>query len=232
MLALREADSARLAELLRGELVLVQTDAQGRVQQATRLQIAGAIDDLYAAAAGEAGLGVQVAGRPRHTTFRLWAPTARSVSLCVYPNGSGRSASVVALQRNDGTGVWRADIGHDLSGQYYSYLVDVFVPGMGMVRNRVTDPYSVSLTTDSLRSYVADLDAARLKPSGWDRHRAPTRVKAQTDMVIYELHVRDFSINDASVPAAPANCPTSTRGRAWASRSACRSNISSQIAHL
>ncbi|UUZ47263.1 hypothetical protein LP420_27985 [Massilia sp. B-10] len=71
--------------------------------------------------------------------------------------------------------------------------------GAGLVRNLVTDPYSVSLTTDSKRSYIADLASARLKPAGWDRHQAPAKVKAQTDMVVYELHVRDFSINDASV---------------------------------
>ena len=72
----------------------------------------------------------------------------------------------------------------------------MFVPGVGLVRNRVTDPYSVSLDTDSKRSYIADLDVAALKPAGWDDTPAPATVAAQTDMVIYELHVRDFSIND------------------------------------
>ena len=57
------------------------------------------------------------------------------------------------------------------------YFVDVFVPGTGVVRNRVTDPYSVSLSTDSARSYVADLDAGRFEnpcpvcggPMSWAR---------------------------------------------------------------
>jgi pullulanase len=43
----------------------------------------------------------------------------------------------------------------DLSGKYYKYAVDVPVDGAGIVRNLVTDPYSVSLTTDSKRSYIA-----------------------------------------------------------------------------
>ena len=80
--------------------------------------------------------------------------------------------------------------------------VDVVVDGAGLVRNMVTDPYSVSLNADSKRSYVADLDAANLKPQGWDATRAPDTVKAQTDMVIYELHVRDFSLIDGTVPEA------------------------------
>ena len=87
----------------------------------------------------------------------------------------------------------------DLSGRYYSYLVDVHVDGVGVVRNRVTDPYAVSLTTDSRRGYVADLQSPQLKPPGWDTTPSPDRLQAQTDAVIYELHVRDFSIGDPSV---------------------------------
>jgi pullulanase-type alpha-1,6-glucosidase len=100
------------------------------------------------------------------------------------------------------TGTWSASHAADLSGKYYKYLVDVFVPGVGIVRNRVTDPYAISLTTDSRRSYIADLDTAKLKPTGWNNTPAPQKVQAQTDMVVYELHVRDFSINDSSVSAA------------------------------
>ncbi len=87
-----------------------------------------------------------------------------------------------------------------LSGRYYTYAVDVVADGAGLVRNLVTDPYSVSLTTDSKRSYIADLDAPALKPAGWDAQRAPDTVKAQADMSVYELHVRDFSRDDTSVP--------------------------------
>ncbi|HWS77723.1 MAG TPA: alpha-1,6-glucosidase domain-containing protein, partial [Thermomonas sp.] len=66
--------------------------------------------------------------------------------------------------------------------------------------NRVTDPYSVSLTTDSARSYIADLGDPALKPAGWDQAKRPPAAAANTEMAIYELHVRDFSIGDASVP--------------------------------
>jgi len=75
------------------------------------------------------------------------------------------------------------------------------VPGTGLVRNRVTDPYSVGLSADSKRSWIADLDDPALKPPGWDDSRAP-RLDAPTDMAIDELHVRDFSIHDATVPEA------------------------------
>jgi pullulanase-type alpha-1,6-glucosidase len=106
------------------------------------------------------------------------------------------------MRRDAATGLWSQRSDGDLSGSYYRYLVDVFVPGVGVVRNRVSDPYSISLGRDSRRSYVADLGATNLLPPGWNDTPAPAKVAAQTDMVIYELHVRDFSANDASVPAA------------------------------
>ena len=199
-LAVGDADLARLGALHRQQLVLVQEDADGTVRAATRLQTAGALDDLYASAANAPGLGA-IPGK-RKTAFGLWAPTAQQVTLCTYDSGSTAARASTPMRLDAASGVWRYDAPGDLSGKYYKYVVDVIVDGAGLVRNLVTDPYSVSLTTDSARSYIADLNAARLKPSGWDRHRTPSRVKAQTDMVIYELHVRDFSINDPTVPQA------------------------------
>lgn len=199
VLSLGAADLKRVKELHRGQLVLVQEAPDGTVRDATRIQVAGALDDLYAAAENIADLGATP--KKNRTTFRLWAPTARNVAVCTYDSGSGRATAVHEMSFDGHTGAWEAQVSRDLSGSYYRYAVDVAVNGMGLVRNLVTDPYSVSLTTDSKRSYVADLDAPALKPKGWDATRAPNTVKAQTDMVIYELHVRDFSINDPSVPA-------------------------------
>jgi hypothetical protein len=90
--AVRAADLPRLKSLHRGQLVLVQQDAQGRVQNATTLQLAGALDELYAAAGRDdaAPLGVQVAGG--RTSFALWAPTARRVTVFTYRHVDLRAA--------------------------------------------------------------------------------------------------------------------------------------------
>ena len=199
-LSVAAQELSRVPELLRQQVLLVREDATGKVLEATGVQLPGALDDLYAAAEAEQALGATpVAGK---TGFRLWAPTARTVSLCLHADGDGRATSRQGMHRDDKTGIWSATLKEDLSGHYYTYLVEVFVPGVGMVRNRVTDPYSVSLTTDSLRSYIADLDAPALKPDGWEQAPFPVKVAAQTDMSIYELHVRDFSIGDTTVSAA------------------------------
>jgi pullulanase/glycogen debranching enzyme len=200
ILQVSEADSVRLPDLHREQLVLVREDAQGAVLAATRIQVAGALDAIYAAAGELPGLGVDVANK--HTRFALWAPTAQQAAVCIYNGGEGRTRAVYQMDFDRKTGAWNASLPGDLSGKYYRYVVDVPVDGAGIVRNLVTDPYSVSLSADSKRSYIARLDAPRLKPAGWDDARSPQTVKNQTDMVVYELHVRDFSINDASVPDA------------------------------
>ena len=199
-------------ELQRGQVVITVEDAQGRVRRSSSAQTARALDAVYAAAEDERSLGVTVT--PRGAAFRLWAPTADRVELCVYDSADSPARARLPLVRDDRTGIWLVDttrrsgtpgatpVAPVRSGAYYRYLVELFVPGVGRVRNLVTDPYSVSLSADSARSYVADLSEPRLQPRGWSDSRIPERVKTPTDMVVYELHVRDFSRDDRSVPAA------------------------------
>lgn len=192
--------SGQYAGWLGGDMLVVEEDAQGRVLDATRLQHAAALDDRYAAAEGLADLGVTVTdGRTR---FRVWAPTARAAALCVYPDAKGDAKSLLPLQRDAATGAWSLSLSGERDGQYYTYLVDVFVPGTGWVRNRVTDPYAISLSADSRRSYVGRLDDPALMPEGWAKAPRGRELASATDAVVYELHVRDFSIADATVPPA------------------------------
>jgi pullulanase-type alpha-1,6-glucosidase len=170
------------------------------VLDATHVQPAGVLDALYASAGALTDLGAQVQGR--RTGFKLWAPTARQVQLCLYGGSAAPARELLPMRRDAATGAWQHQHAADLSGRYFAYLVDVHVRGKGLVRNRVTDPYALSLNADSQRSQVVDLDASALKPEGWDSAERPRRVLAATDLVLYELHVRDFSINDASVPPA------------------------------
>jgi pullulanase len=196
---LRVADASRLPTLHRGQLVLVQETPDGTVIAATRIQAAAALDDMYARAADVTGLGVTVS--KQQTAFKLWAPTARQAAVCTYASGTSKASAVRDMAFDAATGAWSAALPGDQSGHYYRYAVDVVVDGVGVVRNLVTDPYSVSLNTDSKRSYIANLAAPALKPAGWDKSKAPNTVRAQTDMTVYELHVRDFSINDPTVSA-------------------------------
>ena len=199
-LNVKPSDFIRLPQLHKQQLILVQEDDKGKTLDFTATQIAGALDDLYRSAENINDLGVSTF--TNNTQFKLWAPTAQALSVCVYDSANSKASSRHEMQWDTETGVWTSRTNSNLEGKYYRYLLDVNVRGYGLVRNAVTDPYSVSLNTDSQRSYIADLDSEKLKPAGWEQTALPNKVKNQTDMVIYELHVRDFSINDESVSVA------------------------------
>ncbi|MGW3587525.1 pullulanase-type alpha-1,6-glucosidase [Streptomyces fungicidicus] len=180
-------DRDRVREALRGQVVAAQHAANGAVLAATGVQIAGVLDDLYAAGATKADLGpVFRRGRP---TLSLWAPTARNVSLEI----AGRT---VRMERDDATGVWSVTGPASWKGKEYRYTVQVWAPGTReIVTNKVTDPYSVALTTDSERSLVVDLADRSLAPEGWSSLGKPKAVPLK-DAQIQELHIRDFSVAD------------------------------------
>ena len=199
-LQLPAAAQRQLPRWLQGPLLITERSPQGELRRQTALQTAGALDDLYAEAEAAPALGAlpTAAG----TQFRLWAPTATRVSLCLHPGAEDAARRELPLNRDARTGIWSGKLPANLSGQTYTYLVDVHMPGNGLVRNRVTDPYSLSLTADSRRSWIGRLDAPATQPAGWAGAPRPAPLKASTDLVVYELHVRDFSVSDASVPAA------------------------------
>ncbi len=200
-LRLVDGSIATLKSLQIGQLLVVALDPQNRVMQVTRTQVPGALDALYADAESVPNLGVSInnPGASAQTRWRLWAPTAATVAVCVYRDSQSSAETLLPMVRDTATGVWSGSRSGDLSGRTYLYLIDVFVGGRGWMRNRVTDPYSVSLTADSVRSAVLRLDDPALMPTGWRDTPRPQRVQAPTDLVIYELHVRDFSINDSTV---------------------------------
>ncbi|MDX3753002.1 pullulanase-type alpha-1,6-glucosidase [Streptomyces sp. AK08-02] len=184
-------DRDRVHEALRGQLVASQRAANGAVLTATGVQLAGVLDDVYGTAAAHADLGPTFSkGRP---TLAVWAPTAQSVKLDL-------DGSTVAMKRDDTTGVWSVTGSKSWKNKPYRYVVKVWAPSVAkVVTNHVTDPYSVALTTDSERSLVVDLDDKSLAPSGWTSYRKPRAVPLH-DAQIQELHVRDFSVADDTVP--------------------------------
>lgn len=197
-------DAAAWASRWQGEVRLVALDGLGRVLQATRLQIAAALDERFAPAADDDAppLGVTVTQRPARTAWRLWAPTARAVQVCRYPSARGPAVALQAMAFEPATGTWATRVPLDASGGFYRYLVDVWVPGTGLVRQRVGDPYAVSLSANGERAWIGRLDDPRTEPSGWRVAKRPPPPAHAVDMAIYELHVRDFSLNDATVPPA------------------------------
>ena len=199
-----------------------------RLDAFTGVQTAILLDHLYAEAATRAELGVTFSGGL--PSFALWAPTAQAVTLLTWETGDplGSVPEVPSPPRRTpavrkGDGRWvvtnRPDqpAGATLStpsgepgpstpgtpitaGCQYLWEVRVYVPSTRRVEtNVVTDPYSTTLTTDSTRSVAVDLADPRLAPEQWATTRAPA-VRNDSARSIYELHLRDFSAADDTVP--------------------------------
>jgi pullulanase len=195
--ALRLADTGPVADILRGQIVISASAPDGTLLDVTSPQIPGALDSLYGAALDKT-LGISWdAGAP---TFSLWAPTAQNVALLVYDDSKAEStATEIAMTRDDASGVWSVTGDAAFAGKYYLYQVTVYAPTTNLVEvNAVTDPYSTALAANSTRSLVFDLADPAFMPAGWADLTKPA-LAAPEDIVLYELHVRDFSIFDETV---------------------------------
>ena len=185
-----------ISAILKSESAIAAYDENGKLIDATGIQLQGVLDDLYSYSGG---LGVVYnQGTP---ALKLWAPTAKSVTLHRYENASPNAPSTPSEMNFDPqTGVWTVVGDRSWDKQYYLYEVEVYVPFTGKVeKNFVTDPYSVNLSQDSRFSQIVDIyDDPSLKPEGWNQIAKPP-LDAPEDMAIYEVHVRDFSRDDLTV---------------------------------
>ncbi len=185
-------------EILKGQTAIQVTAPDGQVLGATGLQIPGVLDDLYA---NDEPLGVVWQGDT--PTLRVWAPTATRLRLILSPapvSPPPEDAAWKDLAFDPATGIWSITGEPSWKGLYYRYEVSVFVRQEGrVVSSQVTDPYSVGLSANSAWSLLLDLNDPALQPPGW-ADSAPPPLAAPEDIVLYELHIRDFSARDPSVP--------------------------------
>ena len=150
-------------------------------------------------------LGVTVADGK--TTFKLWAPLSNTVTLEIYNYGHptslgtqeypGDDTPVQTYQLEKGAqGVWSKTINEDLTNKYYVYSV---INGTKEVKD-IVDPYAKAAGLNGIRGFIADFDA--LNPEDWDYNYS--RPYSRTQMVVYELHVRDLT-SDSTWTGTEAN---------------------------
>jgi pullulanase-type alpha-1,6-glucosidase len=197
-LQIAEADLEKVPGIVRTQAGVVVFDAEGQALDGTGLQIPGVLDDLFRYD-GPLGLTFEE-GVP---TIRVWAPTAQRIRLNLFDDADPNSeAERLDMAFDRATGVWSVTGTPDWYGKYYTFQVRVYSPTAGeIVTNNVTDPYSVSLSMNSTRSQIIDLADPALLPEGWSDLVKPT-LEAPEDIVVYEMHVRDFSMFDQTVPEA------------------------------
>ncbi len=125
------------------------------------------------------------------TKFRVWAPTATKVELVTYAAADGSTSSgVLTAMTSSVNGTWTAELTGDKNGLIYNYRVTV-----NGATNEAVDPYVRATTINGVRGVVVDLD--KTDPTGWSTKK-PAFSGKTTDAIIYELHVRDLSMDPSS----------------------------------
>ena len=128
---------------------------------------------------------------PDKTVFRLWAPTAERVQLRLYKTGSDFEAGAKILETIDMNksinGTWTLEVFKDLKNIYYTYLITI-----NKVTKETVDIYAKATGVNGNRGMIINLDDTN--PKAWDKD---TRVvcPSQTEAIIWEVHVKDFSYN-------------------------------------
>lgn len=125
------------------------------------------------------------------TSFKLWSPTAEKVILRVYPTGNdSQYTDEIELEYGE-NGVWATQLSGDLKNQYYTFQIR----HNGKWLEEKPDIYAKAVGVNGKRGMIVDL--AETDPEGWEQDKRPN-LKSINDIILYELHVRDLSMNENS----------------------------------
>jgi len=187
---------------LKQQLLVVALDADKKAQKLAYVQTGAVIDSIYTQGKNDANeetnLGAKVT--EKEVIFKLWAPTAQQVELLLFNDDlSPIESSNLTMVEDTNSGIWSVVGDSSLNGTYYQYQITVYHPQSKQVETLITtDPYSLSLSTNSKYSQVVDLNSDATQPLNWQSHIVPT-VNNVEDNIFYETHIRDFSSDDSAL---------------------------------
>ncbi|MDY5182275.1 MAG: type I pullulanase [Prevotella sp.] len=126
------------------------------------------------------------------SSFKLNAPSkAKSVKVYIYNKGVGGEVLKTVKMKRTGADQWTADIPGDLKGLYYTFQVQTGRKAM----QETPGVFAKAVAVNGRRAAIVDM--GETNPEGWDNDRRPL-TKSPVDLVIYEMHHRDFSISPTS----------------------------------
>ena len=129
---------------------------------------------------------------PEATTFQLFAPaTAKRVVVRIYNDGmGGKPIKTVKMKRTEQAEVWQAEIKGNLLGKFYTF---------DMGKGECPGVFAKAVGVNGQRGAIVNL--VKTDPEDWCCDAHPV-IKSPADLVVYEMHHRDFSIarKDAKYP--------------------------------
>ena len=128
---------------------------------------------------------------PEKTVFTLFAPNdAKQVVVRIYDEGLGGKAKKSVKMKRIANEQWQTTVKGDLMGKFYTFDM-----GLG----ECPGVFAKAVGVNGKRGAI--IDFSKTDPEGWNQDQHPV-TKSPADLVIYEMHHRDFSINrpDAKYP--------------------------------
>ncbi|MEQ3165525.1 type I pullulanase [Parabacteroides goldsteinii] len=133
------------------------------------------------------GSDLELVYTPEQSVFTLWAPSADRVRLNLYASGEGGDPEEQVEMEKAGYGTWRIHIDRDLKGSFYTFQIEK----NGKWLNETPGIWAKAVGINGNRAAVIDWNETN--PEGWESDRSP-ELKMYSDIILYELHHRDFSI--------------------------------------
>ncbi len=127
---------------------------------------------------------------PTLTTFKVWSPVSRNVSVLLYKSANDSKPYAIYKMIRNGEGVWKVSVKSDLNGVYYLYKLESY----GKVRT-TPDIYCYAADMYNRKSMIVNLK--KTNPQDWKNDTSPN-LSHQTDAIIYEVNVRDFTSKESS----------------------------------
>ena len=128
---------------------------------------------------------------PEATKFTLWSPTAEEVRLMLYDEGEGGHAYETVKMELGEDGTWATVVNKNLLNKFYTFNVKINDKWQGDTPG--INAHAVGV--NGKRAAIIDWKATN--PEGWENDQRPP-LKSPADMVIYEMHHRDFSVDSTS----------------------------------
>ena len=126
----------------------------------------------------------EVSYSPKQTTFKLNAP--KKPTLRIYEAGRGGKVEKKIKMKQTSENVWETTISGDLKGKFYTFDIG---------RGETPGVFAKAVGINGKRGAIVDMQTTN--PSGWNNDRRLT-LKSPADLIIYEMHHRDFSIDASS----------------------------------
>ena len=124
------------------------------------------------------------------TEFAVWAPTAQAAQLRLYGSASDEAAFKTVDMKKSNDGLWKAVVKEDVKGAFYTFSVQH--DGQWLPETAGISAKAVGV--NGWRGAVVDW--SETNPEGWSEDKSP-KVNP-SDIIVYELHHRDFSIHETS----------------------------------